>query len=105
MYTHAYRRLFFNALLIRCLERFFFYFVNTFINSCVIINAALIWYVGFENAACQVVGAHWKYFRVGKKFSSTKEGIHDGRIWERKRSSLHRRGRQGAGGGNEIEVF
>jgi len=70
---------FFNALLIRCLEMFFLYFVDTFINIWVLVNVALIWYVGFENAACQVVGMHWKYFLLGEKVSSTKERIHDGR--------------------------
>ena len=57
--------------------------MNTFIYSFVIINAVLIWYFGFENAACQIVGTHWKYFVVGGKVSSTKEGIYDGRTWER----------------------
>ena len=78
MFTHACCSLFY-ALLIRCLEMFFLYFVNTFINSWVIMNVALIWYADFENAACQVVGTHWKYFLVGEKVSSTKEVIHDGR--------------------------
>ena len=90
---------------IRCLEMFFLYFVNTFINSFVVINAALIWYFSFENAACQVVGTHWKYFLVGGKGSSTKESIHDGRTWERKWNSLHYCGRQGTRWGKEIEEF
>jgi hypothetical protein len=37
-----------------------------------IINAALIWYFGFENTTCQVVGMHCKYFLAGRKGSSTK---------------------------------
>jgi hypothetical protein len=44
---------------------FFLHCVNTFINRCVIFNPALILYVGFENAACQSVGTHCKYFHVG----------------------------------------
>ena len=96
---------FFCELLIRCLEMFFLYFVNTFINGCVIINAELIGYVGFGNAACQVVGTHCKYFLVGGKGRSTKERIHDGRTWEKKRSSLQFSRRQGARRGNEIEGF
>ena len=104
MYTHAYRRLF-CALKIRCLEIFFLYFVNAFIDTFVIINAAPISYFGFENAACQFVGTYCQYFLVGGKGSSTKERIHDGRTWERKRSSLHHSGEQGAGGGNEIEGY
>ena len=91
MFTHAYRSPV-CALMIRFLAMFFLYVVNTFINSCVIMNVALIWYVDFENSACQVVGTH---FPAGVKDSSTKEVIHDGRTWERKRSSLHRSGRQG----------
>jgi len=42
-------------------------------------------YVGFENAAFRFVGTYWKYFRVEGKDSSTKEFIHDGRTWKRKR--------------------
>ena len=79
-----------------------FELVNMYINSCVNIVLELILYVGFENAACQFVGTHWKYFRVTGKDSSTKELIHDGRTRERKWSSLHHSGRQGTGV-NEIE--
>jgi hypothetical protein len=51
-------------------------------------DPALIWPVSFENAVCQVVGTHYKHFRVEERGSSTKETIHDGRIRERKHSSL-----------------
>ena len=73
-----------------------------FINIRLIMDPALVLYVSFKNAACQVVGTHWKYFLVGGKVSSTKEDIYDGRTWERKRSSTHHIGRQGTGRGNEI---
>jgi len=91
--------------MIRFLEMFFLYVMNTFINTFAIFNAALISYLGFENASCQVVGTHCKHFLVEEKGSSTQELIHDGRTRERKRSSLHHRRRQGAGRGNEIEGF
>ena len=81
----------------------FFELVNMYINSCVIVDPALILYVGFENAACQFVGSQWKYFLVGKKGSSTKERIHDGRTCERKRSSLRHSGRRETRWGNEME--
>ena len=74
-----------------------------YINSCVIIDPALILYVGFENAACQFLGSRWKYFRAGGRDSSTKECIRDGKTWERKQSSLDHSGRQGTQRGNEIE--
>jgi hypothetical protein len=57
----------------------FFELKNMYTNSCVIVDAVLILYVGFENAACQVVGTKWKYFLTGKPGSSTKERIYDGR--------------------------
>jgi len=94
----------FYALLICGLE-ICFMLVNMLINIRLITDPALILYVSFKNAACQVVGTHWKYFLVGGMVSSTKERIHDERTWERKRSSLLHSGRQGAGGGNEIEGF
>jgi len=59
-----------------------------YINSCIIIAPELILYVGFENATCQFVGKHWKYFRAGRKDSSTKELTHNGRTWERKTEFL-----------------
>ena len=104
MYTHAYRSLV-CALMIRCLEMFFLYVVNTFINSSVIINSALIGHFGFENAACQIAGTHCKYFLVVGNGISTTESIHDGRTLERKRNSLHHNRRQGTGRGNQIEGF
>ena len=82
-----------------------FMLVNMFINFRLITDPALSLYGCFENAACQVVGTHWKYFLVGGMVSSTKEHIHFGRTRERKRSSLHHSDRQGAGGGKEIEEF
>jgi hypothetical protein len=69
--------------------------VNLFINSCVVVDAARIVYVGFENAACQFVETHCKYFRVEGKGSTTKERIHDGGTRERRRISLCHIGRQG----------
>ena len=103
MYRYVHCSLF-HALLICGLE-ICFMLVNMFINILLITDPALILYGSFENAGCQVVGTHWKYFLVGGMVSSTKERIYDGRTWERKRSSLHLSGRQGAGGGNEIEGF
>lgn len=48
-----------------------------FINTGFIFDPVLILYCGFENGACQVVGKHWKYFRIGGKARCTKERIHD----------------------------
>jgi len=76
-----------------------------FIYSCVIIVSALILYVGFGNAVCQFVETDFKYFRVGRKGSSTKELIHDGRTGEGKWSSLHSSGRQSTRRGNKVEGF
>jgi hypothetical protein len=50
---------------------FFIYYVNMFINRCVIIDPATVLYVGFENVASQFVGTHCKYFRFGGKDGST----------------------------------
>ena len=83
----------------------FFELVNMYINSCVIVDPAFILYVGFENAACQFVGTHWKYFRVVGEGSSAKERIHGGRTYERKRSSLPHTGRKRARRGNEFEGY
>ena len=47
-----------------------------------------------ENMSAKDLSAP-RYFRIGGKDSSTKERIHDGRTWERKRSSLHHSGLQG----------
>jgi hypothetical protein len=60
----------------------FFVLVNMYINTSVIVDPALILYVGFENTACQFVGTHWKLFCVGGGGgdSSAKERIYDGRI-------------------------
>ena len=102
MYAHAYHSLFY-VLLIRCLEMFFLYLENMFINIRFIIDPALILYCGFEHAAWQVVGTHWKYLLVGGKGRSTKERIHDGKTWERERSSLRFSRGQGTRRGNEIE--
>jgi hypothetical protein len=92
-------------LVIRCLEMFSLYILNSFINSCVIFNSALIWYFGFECAVCQFAGMDCKYFLFGSKDSSTMEHIHDGRNCERKRNSLHFSRGQGTERGNEIEEF
>ena len=100
-YTHAHCSLFYELLI--CGLEICFILVSTFINIRFITDPILILHVSFKNAACQVVGTHWKYFLVGEMVSSTKEHIHDGRTSERKRRSLHHSGRQGAGGGNEIE--
>jgi hypothetical protein len=88
---------------IGCLEMLSLYIVNTFVNSCVIINSTLIWYFCFEKAACQFVGTDCKYFLVGGKGSSKKEHIHDGRTWEWKWNSLQFSMGQGAVRDNEIE--
>jgi hypothetical protein len=66
MYAHAYSNPV-CAIIIYCRKMFSLYVVKTFINICVIINATLIWDVGFENAAFQFVGTHCKYFLVGGK--------------------------------------
>jgi hypothetical protein len=46
------------------------------------LDPALIFYCGFEHAACQLVGTRRKYFLVWSKGSNTEERIHDGRTWE-----------------------
>jgi hypothetical protein len=58
------------------------------INSCVITEPALILYGWIEQCGVLGVETHCKYFHIGGKGSSTKELIHDGRTWERKRSCL-----------------
>ena len=91
-YTHVHCSLFY-ALLICGLE-ICFMLVNMFINIRFITDPALILYVSFKNAGCQVVGTYWKYFLVGEMVSSRKEHIHDGRTSERKRRSPHHSGRR-----------
>ena len=76
-YEHVHCSLFY-ALLICGLE-ICFMLVSMFIYIRFITDPVLILHVSFKNAACQVVGTHWKYFLVGGKVSSTKERIHNGR--------------------------
>jgi hypothetical protein len=55
MDTHAYRSLY-CELMIRCLEMMLLYIVKSCINGCVIINAALIWYVGLKMQRVSLFG-------------------------------------------------
>jgi hypothetical protein len=78
---------------------FFLYIVNPFVNSCVIINSALIWYFCFENSECQFVGTDCKYFLVGGKavlrrniFTMEGDGKGNGdtcsQVWERQQEEV-----------------
>jgi len=55
------------------------------------------------------VSVFWEALEIfpcwGKKDSSTKERIHDGRTWEMKRISLHHSGQQGTIWSKDIERF
>jgi hypothetical protein len=49
------------------LQMCFISLVNLYVNRGVIMNPVLIVCGGFENAVCQVLETHCKYFRVGEK--------------------------------------
>ena len=63
-----------------------------YINSCIIIVPELIFTLVLKIQRVSLLGNTGNISVLGGKDSSTKERIHDGTTWEKKRSSLHHSG-------------